>query len=59
MSDLEIPIKRGTFLEYRTGMINVSPIGRNCSQSERDDFEKYDHVTIVCDLGAQNSGKVY
>ena len=21
----------------------VSPIGRNCSQSERDDFEKYDH----------------
>jgi phosphomannomutase len=23
-------------------MINVSPIGRNCSQEERDAFEKYD-----------------
>jgi hypothetical protein len=26
------------------GMINVSPIGRNCSQEERDEFEQYDHV---------------
>lgn len=26
------------------GMINVSPIGRNCSQEERDAFEQYDHV---------------
>lgn len=24
------------------GMINVCPIGRNCSQAERDDFAKYD-----------------
>ena len=23
-------------------MLNVSPIGRNCSQEERDEFEKYD-----------------
>ena len=23
-------------------MLNVSPIGRNCSQAERDEFEKYD-----------------
>ena len=30
IADLEIPIKRGTFIEYRTGMLNVSPIGRNC-----------------------------
>ncbi|XP_039781562.1 phosphomannomutase-like isoform X10 [Panicum virgatum] len=29
---LDIPIKRGTFIEFRRGMINVSPIGRNCSQ---------------------------
>lgn len=27
-------------------MINVSPIGRNCSQEERDDFEKYDKVGL-------------
>lgn len=25
-------------------MLNVSPIGRNCSQEERDEFEKYDKV---------------
>lgn len=29
------------------GMINVSPIGRNCSQEERDAFEQYDHVHHV------------
>lgn len=42
IADLDIPIKRGTFIEFRNGMLNVSPIGRNCSQEERDDFEKYD-----------------
>ncbi|KAI8545165.1 hypothetical protein RHMOL_Rhmol07G0020800 [Rhododendron molle] len=44
IADLDIPIKRGTFIEFRSGMLNVSPIGRNCSQEERDDFEKYDKV---------------
>ncbi|KAK4573921.1 hypothetical protein RGQ29_031744 [Quercus rubra] len=29
-------------MEFRSGMLNVSPIGRNCSQEERDEFEKYD-----------------
>lgn len=42
LADIEIPIKRGTFIEFRAGMLNISPIGRNCSQEERDDFEKYD-----------------
>ena len=42
IADLDIPIKRGTFVEFRKGMLNVSPIGRNCSQEERDEFEKYD-----------------
>jgi phosphomannomutase len=37
-----IPVKRGTFIEFRNGMINVSPVGRNCSQEERDAFEKFD-----------------
>ncbi|KAL5214604.1 hypothetical protein ABZP36_003756, partial [Zizania latifolia] len=32
----------GTFVEFRSGMLNVSPIERNCSQEERDEFEKYD-----------------
>ena len=27
LATLDIPIKRGTFIEFRTGMLNVSPIG--------------------------------
>jgi len=42
IADLDIPIKRGTFIEFRSGMLNVSPIGRNCSQDERIQFEQYD-----------------
>lgn len=34
--------KSGTFIEFRNGMINISPIGRNCSREERNEFEKYD-----------------
>ena len=30
IADLVMPMKRGTFIEFRNGMINVSPIGRNC-----------------------------
>ncbi len=41
---LDIPMKRGTFVEFRNGMINVSPIGRNCSYEERLEFEKYDKI---------------
>ncbi|KAF7117134.1 hypothetical protein RHSIM_RhsimUnG0002300 [Rhododendron simsii] len=48
IADLDIPIKRGTFIEFRSGMLNVSPIGRNCSQEERDEFEKYDKVQNIC-----------
>lgn len=41
-STLDIPVKRGTFVEFRQGMLNVSPIGRNCSREERNEFEKFD-----------------
>ena len=37
----------GTFLEYRNGMMNISPIGRNCSKDERNDFEEYDKTAGV------------
>lgn len=47
VADLDIPIKRGTFVEFRNGMLNVSPIGRNCSQEERDAFEEYDKTAGV------------
>lgn len=47
ISELDIPVMRGTFIEFRNGMLNVSPIGRNCNQQERDDFEQYDAVRVV------------
>ncbi|KAH8551140.1 eukaryotic phosphomannomutase [Umbelopsis sp. PMI_123] len=42
IADMDLPKKRGTFVEFRKGMINVSPIGRNCSREERNEFEKFD-----------------
>lgn len=42
IADLEVPVMRGTFVEFRNGMINVSPVGRNASQKERDEYQKYD-----------------
>lgn len=42
IADLDIPVKRGTFIEFRNGMINVSPVGRNASTQERNDFEAFD-----------------
>src|ERR1700760_4853861 len=37
-----IPVVRGTFIEFRNGMINVSPVGRNASNAERAQFEAFD-----------------
>ncbi|KAJ7623476.1 eukaryotic phosphomannomutase [Roridomyces roridus] len=42
IADMDIPIKRGTFVEFRSGMINVSPLGRNATIEERNAFEAYD-----------------
>lgn len=42
LSTITLPVKRGIFVEFRAGMLNISPIGRSCSQEERDAFEKYD-----------------
>ncbi|KAK6202652.1 phosphomannomutase [Scheffersomyces amazonensis] len=47
LSDIDIPIRRGTFIEFRNGMINVSPVGRNASTQERNDFEAYDKIHHV------------
>lgn len=40
--ELKPPVKTGTFIESRTGMINVSPVGRNCSQKQREQFFEID-----------------
>lgn len=36
------PNNSGTFIEFRNGMLNISPIGRNCSRDERNAFEEFD-----------------
>lgn len=42
MSKLQLPAKRGNFVEFRSSMINICPVGRSCSQAERDEFSRYD-----------------
>ncbi|XP_005753219.1 phosphomannomutase 2 isoform X1 [Pundamilia nyererei] len=44
MAKIKLPKKRGTFVEFRNGMLNVSPIGRSCTQEERIEFYELDKV---------------
>ena len=41
---LDIPVKTSNFAELRNGMMNICPVGRNCSYEERIEFEKYDKI---------------
>ncbi|ODQ82184.1 hypothetical protein BABINDRAFT_163998 [Babjeviella inositovora NRRL Y-12698] len=55
LANLDLPVRRGTFVEFRNGMINISPVGRNASTQERDDYEKFDkehniRSTMVAEL---------
>ena len=45
ISKLRLPFKRGHFIDYRTGIINVSPVGRACTLDERKMFIEYDQVS--------------
>ena len=47
IADLDIPQKRGTFIEFRKGMLNISPIGRNCNREERNAFEQVFTLVVV------------
>ncbi|KAJ2006098.1 Phosphomannomutase 1 [Coemansia thaxteri] len=42
IADLDLPQKRGTFVEFRQGMVNISPIGRSCTREERNNYEVFD-----------------
>ncbi|XP_013188226.1 phosphomannomutase [Amyelois transitella] len=42
MSMLELPAKRGNFVEFRSSMINLCPVGRSCNQAEREQFSVFD-----------------
>jgi len=56
---LEIPVKRGTFIEFRQGMLNISPIGRNCSKEERNAFEEYDNEHNIRSKMVENMKKQF
>ena len=38
------PIKTSTHIEVRTGMINLSTVGRDCTQEQREQYFKWDQV---------------
>ncbi|XP_039100255.1 phosphomannomutase 2 isoform X2 [Hyaena hyaena] len=62
IAKIKLPKKRGTFIEFRNGMLNVSPIGRSCSQEERIEFHELDkkeniRQKFVADLQKEFSGK--
>ncbi|PGH14854.1 hypothetical protein AJ80_05780 [Polytolypa hystricis UAMH7299] len=44
IANVKLPRKRGTFIEFRNGMVNISPVGRNASIEERKEFAAYDKV---------------
>ncbi|XP_013855515.1 phosphomannomutase 2 [Austrofundulus limnaeus] len=62
MAKIKLPRKRGTFIEFRNGMLNVSPVGRSCTQEERREFYELDQKenireTFVSVLKEEFKGK--
>ncbi len=52
-------VLRGTFIEFRNGMLNVSPIGRSCSQEERIEFFELDKVFFFVFINTNTHKKYY
>lgn len=40
VSKIKLPFKRGNFIEYRSGMVNISPVGRSVNLEERKIFNE-------------------
>lgn len=59
MSKLILPAKRGNFVEFRSGLINICPVGRSCSQKEREEFEAYDKVHKIRDAFVNELQKAF
>ncbi|XP_025716001.1 phosphomannomutase 2 [Callorhinus ursinus] len=62
IAKIKLPKKRGTFIEFRNAMLNVSPIGRSCSQEERVEFHELDkkeniRQKFVAELQKEFAGK--
>ncbi|XP_061702267.1 phosphomannomutase 1 isoform X1 [Syngnathoides biaculeatus] len=62
MGLIKLPKKRGTFIEFRNGMLNISPIGRSCSLEERIEFSEIDKAVssaLTSSLKAGTRGYVW
>jgi len=42
IANLDIPIMRGTFVDFRNGNVNISPIGQGANYAEMEEFQRYD-----------------
>lgn len=47
---------RGTFIEFRNGMLNICPVGRSCTQEERIEFHELDQVVQTLSPRENNLG---
>lgn len=47
---------RGTFVEFRNGMLNICPVGRSCTQEERIEFYELDQVVQTLSPHKNNLG---
>lgn len=59
IADLEIPVKTGTFIELRTGMINLCPVGRNCTYEQRLEFNRIDNERGIRKKMVQDMAKQF
>lgn len=47
LASIVLPAKRGNFVELRTGLVNICPVGRSVTQKERDAFVAHDKQFLV------------
>eukprot|EP00696_Hemimastix_kukwesjijk_P010131 gnl/Hemi2/2272_TR808_c0_g3_i1.p1 gnl/Hemi2/2272_TR808_c0_g3~~gnl/Hemi2/2272_TR808_c0_g3_i1.p1 ORF type:complete len:253 (-),score=86.58 gnl/Hemi2/2272_TR808_c0_g3_i1:87-845(-) len=47
LADLELPFKRGNMIDFRTGLINISPAGRGLAPDEKVVWHSYDEQHAV------------
>jgi phosphomannomutase len=59
LSAIDLPCKRGNFVELRRAMVNVSPIGRSCSYDERLQFVAFDAEHRVREQMVQAYGREF
>lgn len=43
ISELRLPVKRGTFIKFKSGKLIISPVGYDCTKEEQIEFNVYNH----------------